>query len=213
MDLRTYTVLDSLQPQVTGFLQIPEGTYFIGLNSDDGGYISMPRVEFTNTVNENGATGVPGELFFNGTRGQGTFTYGEFTVPAGGVRTEFEAVMFERGGGDAFEVGVLDNEFPIESNEDWGSFAVELGDGTFDWEIIDEGPGPGEFNWDDQVDFADFLVMAANFNTGSSFAQGDFNGDGSVNLADFGEFFPLLTPPTGEAASVPERGLKKRRGG
>ena len=33
-------------------LEIPEGTYFIGLNSDDGGYISMPRVNFTNTVKQ-----------------------------------------------------------------------------------------------------------------------------------------------------------------
>lgn len=190
--------------QVTGFLEIPEGTYFIGLNSDDGGYISMPRVSFTNTVNENGATGVPGELFYNGTRGQGTFTYAEFTVPAGGIRTEFEAVMFERGGGDAFEVAVLDDEFPIESNADWAAFAIELGDGSYDWKLIEDGPGAGDFNWDGEVDFADFTVMAANFNTGSSFAQGDFNGDGTVDLADFGEFFPLLTPPAVAASSVPE---------
>ena len=196
--------LDDFLVQVTAFLQIPEGTYFIGLNSDDGGYISMPRVTFTNTVNENGPTGVPGELFFNGTRGQGTFTYGEFTVPPGGVRTEFEAVMFERGGGDAFEVAVLDDEFPIESNDDWASFAIELGvEDTFDWELIEDGPGEGDFNWDDEVNFEDFLVMAANFNTGASFAQGDFNGDGSVDLTDFGGFFPLLSAPAA-AESVPE---------
>ena len=190
--------------QVTALLEIPEGTYYIGLNSDDGGYISMPRVNFTNTVNENGPTGVPGELFYNGTRGQGTFTYGEFTVPAGGVRTEFEAVMFERGGGDALEVAVLDDEFPIESNDDWASFAVELGvEDTFDWKLIEGGPAEGDFNWDDEVNFEDFLVMAANFNTGGSFAQGDFNGDGSVDLADFAGFFPLLSPPAA-AESVPE---------
>ena len=111
--------------QVTGFLEIPEGTWYIGLNTDDGGIITMPRVEFTNTVNENGATGIPGELIYDGTRGQGTFTYGEFTVPVGEtLRTEFEAIMFERGGGDSFEVAVLDDEFPIESNDDWASFGI-----------------------------------------------------------------------------------------
>ena len=196
--------LDDFAVQVTGFLEIPEGTWYIGLNSDDGGYISMPRVNFTNTVNENGPTGAVGELMFNGTRGQGTFTYGEFTVPAGGIRTEFEALMFERGGGDSFEVAVLDDEFPIESNEDWASFAIELGDETYDWRLIEEGPATGDFNWDDSVDFEDFLVLAANFNTGTSFAQGDINGDGQVNLVDFGAFIPLLPPQAATASSVPE---------
>ena len=75
---------------------------------------------------------------------------------------------------------------------------------TYDWKLIETGPGEGDFNWDDAVNFEDFLVMAANFNTGTSFAQGDFNGDGVVDLVDFGEFYPLLPAPVAAASSVPE---------
>ncbi len=73
--------MDDFMVQVTGALEIPEGDWTIALNSDDGGYISMPRVTFSATGNENGAAGVPGELMFNGTRGQGTWTYGQLYCP------------------------------------------------------------------------------------------------------------------------------------
>ena len=187
--------------QVTGALEIPAGDWTIGFNSDDGGYISMPRVTFTEKFNENGASGVPSELFFDAPRGF-AWTYGHFTVPAGQkLRTEFEALMYERGGGDGLEVAVVDG---FEDATGIVSFGFELEDGIFDWKLID-GPGTGDFNWDDKVDVNDFFVLANNFGTGTSFAQGDLNGDGKVNLVDFTQLLPLLSAPGQAAASpVPE---------
>jgi hypothetical protein len=45
---------------------------------------------------------------------------------------------------------------------------------------------PGDANGDGLVNLADFGILRANFGTGSLFSQGDFNRDGIVNLADFG---------------------------
>ena len=44
---------------------------------------------------------------------------------------------------------------------------------------------PGDANLDGNVNFADLLVVAQNYNaSGASWAQGDFNGDGSVGFDD-----------------------------
>ena len=164
------------------------------------------RVTFTASGNENGATGAAGEIIFNGTRGQGTWTYGHFTVPAGQtLRTEFEALMFERGGGDAMEVAIVDG---LETENDViSTFGFELADGvTFpgrDPIVLIDGPGPGDFNWDDNVDMMDFAILSDNFGTGTNFAQGDNNADGRVDLHDFVGFVPLLTGQAATAA-VPE---------
>ncbi len=44
----------------------------------------------------------------------------------------------------------------------------------------------GDFNRDGTVDLADFGILRAGMGTGTTFGQGDANGDGTVNLADFG---------------------------
>ncbi len=45
---------------------------------------------------------------------------------------------------------------------------------------------PGDANGDGAVDLADFGVLKANFGTGTTVGQGDFSGDGAVDLTDFG---------------------------
>ncbi len=70
--------------------------------------------------------------------------------------------------------------------------------------VLIDGPGPGDFNWDDTVDMMDFTILSENFGTGTSFAQGDNNGDGAVDLNDFVELVPLLTGTPAGAAAVPE---------
>ncbi len=46
---------------------------------------------------------------------------------------------------------------------------------------------PGDANGDGVVNLADFGILRGNFGaSGATFATGDFNGDGLVNLADFG---------------------------
>ena len=83
--------------------------------------------------------------------------------------------------------------------------SFEVGAPDFGWKLLANGPAPGDFNWDDTVDFGDFLTMSSNFGSRGTFAQGDINGNGSVDLFDFVEFVPLL-PPQAAPASVPEPG-------
>jgi len=67
----------------------------------------------------------------------------------------------------------------------------------------------GDFNADGQLDMADFLIMAENFNASfpfdESFAKGDQTRDGKVDLADFLETRQLFNAAQqGTLASVPE---------
>jgi len=45
---------------------------------------------------------------------------------------------------------------------------------------------PGDINGDGRVDLADFGILKAHFGTGTAQAQGDLNGNGQVDLTDFG---------------------------
>ena len=63
---------------------------------------------------------------------------------------------------------------------------------------------PGDFNSDGTADFGDFLILAANFGTGSSFAEGDFNFDGRVDLVDFGALKDAFNANSPNVAAVPE---------
>ena len=188
---------------VSGTLEIPEGEWSIGFGSDDGGFLNMPNIEFIETFNENGATtDGDGELLFNGTRGHG-WTVGNFTVPAGGITTPFEAGFFERGGGDSFEVAAFDEH--ALSQDDVRDLGFELEDGVFDWKVTGDpfgGGVPGDFNGDGVVDTADYMVLAGNLGTGTGPTQGDMNGDGSVDLSDVGAFAAAFPAPAG--AAVPE---------
>lgn len=56
--------------------------------------------------------------------------------------------------------------------------------GTELWQITPE-PLEGDLNGDGQVNFADFLILAANFNQEATPEQGDLDRDGIVNFADF----------------------------
>ena len=44
---------------------------------------------------------------------------------------------------------------------------------------------PGDADMNGQVDFADFLVLSANFSTAGTFSNGDFDCNGNVAFADF----------------------------
>ena len=63
----------------------------------------------------------------------------------------------------------------------------------------------GDANLDDEVNFADFLILAKNFGQDGAWREGDFDGDGTVRFSDFlalGENFGRAA--TALAASVPE---------
>lgn len=67
---------------------------------------------------------------------------------------------------------------------------------------------PGDANLDRTVNIGDFALLAANFNTPSSWARGDFNYDGTAGIADFSLLAANfnLTLPAGlpRAMAVPE---------
>jgi hypothetical protein len=58
----------------------------------------------------------------------------------------------------------------------------------------------GDANGDGQVNLDDFGILKENFGTGTSRGQGDFNSDGKVDLTDFG----ILKDNFGSAVAVPE---------
>ena len=63
----------------------------------------------------------------------------------------------------------------------------------------------GDANLDDEVNFADFLVLSENFGQDGAWREGDFDGDGTVGFPDFlalAENFGRSVPSA--AAAVPE---------
>ena len=62
----------------------------------------------------------------------------------------------------------------------------------------------GDFNFDGNIDFADFLILADNFGTETS--QGDYDFNGVVNLADFAQLKAAFSAGAGEptVSAVPE---------
>lgn len=86
---------------------------------------------------------------------------------------------------------------------DWGT-QVPAG-WTIDNVSVTQVDVLGDFDENGSVEFVDFLILADNFGTGTTYAEGDINFNGTVDLADFGEFRGLfLSLPAGEAAAVPE---------
>lgn len=60
----------------------------------------------------------------------------------------------------------------------------------------------GDANGDGTVDLEDFGILKANFGSGATLAEGDFDGNGQVDLADFGVLKANFG--TAAAASAPE---------
>lgn len=203
--------MDDFLVYVSGVLEIPAGDWTIGCGSDDGCLVHLPGIEFGDTYGENGPTvDGDGTIIYNGTRGH-AWTIGEFEADDD-ITTGFEALFFERAGGDSFEVGILEG-FPegADANAkitDFTSFAFELSDGESGWEVTGApflGGSPGDFNGDGVVDDDDAEEIQDNFLEPGGLADGDINGDGFIDFHDLSEFFPiyLAAQPAG-AQSVPE---------
>lgn len=189
------TSKDDFLQQMTGLITIPAGEWSVGFGSDDGGTVIIPGVEFTERYNATTGTD-DHEVRFNGTRGHG-WTMGEFTLDEP-LTTQIEAVFFERGGGDSFEVAILDG---LVGSNDPSGFEI-LGDDVLGWEVLDYLPG--DFDLNGEVEFPDFLTLANNFGTGTLFSEGDLNFSGRVDLYDFVEFREIFLSQAAPAAAVPE---------
>ena len=95
-------------------------------------------------------------------------------------------------GSGVFDIGFDINNDGILSTEDADVWITDIA-----------GTLRGDVNFDQQVDFADFLVLSTNFGTDGGWSDGNFTEDGSVSFADF---LVLSTNfgQTTQAAAVPE---------
>ncbi|MCP4194550.1 MAG: PEP-CTERM sorting domain-containing protein [Planctomycetaceae bacterium] len=115
--------------ELTADVTIPAGTYTIGFGSDDGGSLQIPGVEFLDSQNNDNFE--DDEIRFEGTRGHG-WTAGTFELDED-LETSLVASFFERGGGDSFEIALLDDEI-LEDASPANGWEL-LGDGTFGWKV------------------------------------------------------------------------------
>ena len=71
--------------------------------------------------------------------------------------------------------------------------------------LLPAGNPTGDFNQDGTIDLADYNVLLDHFNMRGGFGDGDMNGDGRVSLADFLRFrVAYHAQPAGAPAAVPE---------
>lgn len=65
---------------------------------------------------------------------------------------------------------------------------------------------PADANFDDRVDFGDFLILSGNFGESGNWSEGDFDGDGLIRFEDFLELSNHfgMTTAHAPANSVPE---------
>ena len=122
---------DTYVVQATANLVIPAGDWTIAFGSDDGGKLQIPGVTFlANTGSDAGSTFSGDEIRFEGTRGH-DWTMGTFTV-ASDLTTTIEAVMFESGGGDSFEVALFQGHTTTKpASAGWAL----LQDGQYGWTV------------------------------------------------------------------------------
>lgn len=204
---------------LTGEVSFDEGEYSIGCGSDDGCMINMPGISFTATYNENGPTTEgDGQILFNPGRGH-DWTFGTFSVPAGGITVPFEALFNEGGGGDSFEIAITD--FPIDPEFDDVTSGTARNEYAANNMVLFENdalnglvlsPGPfvnpavdGDFNSDGVIDSSDATILQDNMFTSGGTSVGDITGNGFVDFDDLAVFAPIYEAANAApAASVPE---------
>ncbi|UCG58442.1 MAG: M4 family metallopeptidase [Phycisphaerales bacterium] len=114
---------------VNGLLEVPaDGWYNLGFNSDDGAALRIPGQPWETIVTD--ATGnavIEGDQLINDSLTGWNLTLGRIHLAAG--HYEFEALMFERGGGSFFELIAHDNLCNHRVLEVGGAHLVEDSDG------------------------------------------------------------------------------------
>ena len=114
---------------VQAFARIQPGTYRVAIGSDDGGTVRLEGIgAFDSRFGTNGTQPNPDEARYEGTRGHNR-TGGDFTL-AHETLVNLQAAMFERGGGDSFELSVASGDGGWNA----GQF-VPLENGTLGWRV------------------------------------------------------------------------------
>lgn len=117
--------------KATANVIIPAGTWTIAFGSDDGGYIKIPGVNFTNPLNNNWGSQpvVADTIWYDRGRGH-AWTGGRFTLSTP-LETTIEALMWESGGGDSWEIALFKGETGNFNKDSWSL----LQNGLHDWVI------------------------------------------------------------------------------
>lgn len=124
---------DDVIVEATAEVVIPAGTWSIAFASDDGGRITIPGVAFDAKFNEDLETGTD-TVRWDAPRGH-TWTGGTFTL-AEPLATTITAVMYERAGGDSFEVALRDSATETNDTVTEGNGWVIAENGALGWSII-----------------------------------------------------------------------------
>jgi hypothetical protein len=132
LDGTSDTDLSDFAMSATATITIPVGTWTIGFASDDGGTLKLSGVNFFGESNAQGDTAGDGEVRYEGTRGHG-WTSGRITVTGSPLTTTLDAMFFERGGGDSWEIAIRagggDANYLIAGG-------TLLSDGALGWSVV-----------------------------------------------------------------------------
>ncbi len=158
--------------QAVAEVVIPAGTWTIGFGSDDGGAVQIPGVEFLDSLNNDNFEN--DEIRFELPRGH-SWTVGTFELSEP-LETAILGSFFERGGGDSFEIAVIEGDAIADVEVDGVSPDNGwqlLGDGVLGWSIKTSGTPllsadltdavvtdrPVEFDVDGDTGMADQLTI------------------------------------------------------
>ncbi|MEZ5324762.1 MAG: discoidin domain-containing protein [Verrucomicrobiales bacterium] len=132
--------MDDVIVEAKAEVVIPAGTWSIAFGSDDGGRITVDDITFDSKFNEDLDTGSD-TVRFDAPRGH-TWTGGTFTLAAP-LTTTITAVMYERGGGDSFEVAIRDSSSGEDNTVGAATGWVLAENGALGWSILSSPDGIG----------------------------------------------------------------------
>ncbi len=127
---------DDFAVRATAKVFIPEGDWSIAFSGDDGGYVHIDGVRFLAQFNTSGDSKANDGTILYDAAASHTGTLGHFTVPAGGMTTELDALFFERAGGDYFEISIAPGHWPSLNSQAFGVLA----DQQFGWRLAPQDP-------------------------------------------------------------------------
>ncbi|MFO0900603.1 MAG: dockerin type I domain-containing protein [Pirellulales bacterium] len=181
-----------------------DGSVVVGVSSvlQIGGLVSTEAFRWTKESGIMQSLGdLPGDGLFStayGVSGDGSLVVGSGRDASGerafiwdeadGMRNLRDVLVSDYGLGNSLTGWTLSSATAISAD---GMFLTGIGrnpDGlTESWYVdLNAKLIPGDANGDGKVDLSDFGILKSNFGSGTTLAEGDFNADGKVDLSDFG---------------------------